>query len=108
MSRGQEKTKKKSEERDVVLRLAVAAMIIWMVIGGIVFAVGVMNPREDPRKGLAKLAQMEEADTAEIDAQIQELESRRACGGRGLGEPDCEREICQFICAWGFHCPGFV
>ena len=74
MSRGQEKTKKKSEERDVVLRLAVAAMIIWMVIGGIVFAVGVMNPREDPRKGLAKLTQMEEADTAKIDAQIQELE----------------------------------
>ncbi len=74
MSRGQEKTKKKSEERDVVLRLAVAAMIIWMVIGGVVFAVDVMNPREDPRKGLAKLERMEEADTAAIDAQIQELE----------------------------------
>lgn len=74
MSRRQEKTKKKSEERDVVLRLAVAAMIIWMIIGGIVFAVGVMNPREDPRKGLFKLTQMEEADTAKIDAQIQELE----------------------------------
>ncbi len=74
MSRGQEKTKKKSEERDVVLRLAVTAMLIWMVIGGIVFAVGVMNPREDPRKGLAKLTKMEEADTAEIDAQIKELE----------------------------------
>ena len=74
MSRGQEKTKKKSEERDVVLRLAVTAMLIWMVIGGIVFAVGVMNPREDPRKGLEKLTKMEEADTAEIDAQIKELE----------------------------------
>ena len=71
VSRGQEKTKKKSEERDIVLRLAVTAMLI---IGGIVFAVGVMNPREDPRKGLEKLTQMEEADTAEIDAQIKELE----------------------------------
>ena len=74
MSRGQEKTKKKSEERDVVLRLAVTAMLIWMVIGGIVFAVGVMNPREDPRKGLEKLTKMEGGDTAEIDAQIKELE----------------------------------
>lgn len=74
MSKGQDKTKKKSEERDVVLRLAVMAMIVWMIIGGIVFAVGVMNPREDPRKGLAKLQQMEKLDTAKIDGQIAELE----------------------------------
>ena len=96
MSRGQEKTKKKSEERDVVLRLAVAAMIIWMVIGGVVFAVGVMNPREDPRKGLAKLERMEEADTAAIDAQIPELEEadstrhgRTGLSARNLPIPMC-------------------
>ena len=104
MSRGQEKTKKKSEERDVVLRLAVAAMIIWMVIGGVVFAVGVMNPREDPRKGLAKLERMEEADTAAIDAQIQELEEAE----RAADEAWANRSPDQFICAWGFHCPGIV
>lgn len=44
MSKGQDKTKNKNEDRDVVLRMAVTAMIVWMVIGGIVFAVGVMNP----------------------------------------------------------------
>ena len=80
MSKGQDKTKKKSEERDVVLRLAVMAMIVWMIIGGIVFAVGVMNPREDPRKGLAKLQQMEKLDTAKIDGQIAELEEAARCG----------------------------
>ncbi len=74
MSKGQDKTKNKNEDRDIVLRMAVTAMIVWMVIGGIVFAVGVMNPLEDPRKGLAKLQQMEKADTEETDRQIKELE----------------------------------
>ena len=51
----QEKKTKKSEDRDIVLRMAVTAMIVWMIFGGIVFAIGVMNPREDPRAGLARL-----------------------------------------------------
>ena len=65
MKKQEKKTKKKtkSEERDVVLRVAVTAMIVWMIFGGIVFAIGVMNPREDPRAGLARLEQMEAADT---------------------------------------------
>ncbi len=76
MKKQEKKTKKKtkSEERDVVLRVAVTAMIVWMIFGGIVFAIGVMNPREDPRAGLARLEQMEAADTDEIDGQIQALE----------------------------------
>ncbi len=75
MKKQEKKTKKtRSEERDVVLRVAVTAMIVWMIFGGIVFAIGVMNPREDPRAGLARLEQMEAADTDEIDSQIQALE----------------------------------
>lgn len=74
VSKKQEKKTKRSEDRDIVLRTAVTAMIVWMIFGGIVFAIGVMNPREDPRAGLARLEQMEEADTEEIDGQIQALE----------------------------------
>lgn len=96
MSKGQDK--KKSEERDVVLRLAVTAMIVWMVIGGIVFAVGVMNPREDPRKGLAKLEQMEKSDAAEIDRQIAELEeAERAADEAWANRPVSEKFADSYV-----------
>ncbi len=98
VSKKQEKKTKKSEERDIVLRTAVVAMIAWMIFGGIVFAIGVMNPREDPRAGLAKLEQMEEADTEEIDGQIQALEeAERAADEAWANRPVNEKYANSYV-----------
>ncbi len=64
----------KNEEKDAVLRMSVAAMIIFLILGGVMVAVGMMNPREDLTKGIEALKRMEEVDAAENDVQIQVLE----------------------------------
>ena len=94
----QEKKTKKSEDRDIVLRMAVTAMIVWMIFGGIVFAIGVMNPREDPRAGLARLEQMEAEDTEEIDGQIQALEeAERAADEAWANRPLSEKFANSYV-----------
>lgn len=63
-----------SEEKDHVLRVAVTVAVILLVIGILIVAVRLMNPRVDTRAGREKLEQMEEVQVSDVDRQIQELE----------------------------------
>lgn len=70
--------KKSDGEEDRVLRFAVMAVILLFVIGIIVVALKLMNPRVDSSDGKKKLAELSKADVVEIDTKIQELEQAEA------------------------------
>lgn len=65
---------RKSEEEDVVLRTAVTAAVVLLVIGIIIIAVKLANPKADTAPGLKRLKQLEQTDVTKTDAAIQELE----------------------------------
>lgn len=70
--------KKRAGEEDRVLRFAVMAVIVLFIIGIIIVAVKLMNPRVDSSEGKKKLAELSEADVQSVEAKIQELEQAEA------------------------------
>lgn len=65
---------KKLEEKDNVLRIAVAIVVVLLVIGIIIVAVKLMNPRVDTDQGTALLKKMDQTDVSSVEKKIQALE----------------------------------
>lgn len=66
--------KKKMGEEDQILRFAVIAVVLLFVIGIVIVAMKLMNPRVDASEGTKKLTELGAADVSAVDARIQELE----------------------------------
>lgn len=66
--------KEGTEEKDRVLRMAIAVVVALFVVGVIVVALRMMNLRVNASEGEKKLAQFEKLDVQEIEEEIRELE----------------------------------
>ena len=66
--------KRRSGEKDRVLRFSVMTVIVLFVIGITVIVLRMMNLRVDASAGEKKLKELSQADVQEIEAKIQELE----------------------------------
>lgn len=66
--------KKRSGEKDRILRLAVMAVIVLFVAGGIVVGIRLLNPRVDATEGRKLLREMEQTDVTSVEKEIQALE----------------------------------
>lgn len=66
--------KKRSGEKDRILRLAVMAVIVLFVAGGVVVGIRLLNPRVDATEGRKLLREMEQTDVTSVEKEIQALE----------------------------------
>lgn len=66
--------KKRSGEKDRILRLAVMTVIVLFVAGGIVVGIRLLNPRVDATEGRKLLREMEQTDVTSVEKEIQALE----------------------------------
>lgn len=66
--------KDSGEEQDKVLRMAVTLVVVLLIIGGIIVAVKLMNPRVDIKEGTKRLEELESADLKTVESRIEELE----------------------------------
>ena len=80
------------EEQDKVLRMAVTAVVVLLIIGGIIVAVKLMNPRVDITEGTKKLKELEKADVKAAEAKINKIEeAERAADEERKSRPVNER-----------------
>ena len=62
------------KEKDHVLRTAVILATVIIVLGGIVVAVRLNNPKQDTTKGRKILSEMDRTDVGKVNKKIQKLE----------------------------------
>lgn len=62
------------KEKDHVLRTAVILATVLIVLGGIVVAVRINNPKQDTTKGRKILSEMDRTDVGKVNKKIQKLE----------------------------------
>ena len=62
------------KEPDHILRTAVMLAVLIFVIGGIIVAVRLNNPKEDTARGTKVLTEMNNVDVAKVNKKIQKLE----------------------------------
>lgn len=93
-----EKKIEKIEEKDNVLRGAVVAVIVLLMIGFLVVVVRMMNPRVDIKQGTAILKQMDQTDVAKVEKKIQKLEEdEREADEEWKNRPAKEKFVNAFV-----------
>lgn len=64
----------RKKKKDHVLRTAVILATVIIVLGGIVVAVRLNNPKQDTTKGRKILSEMDRTDVGKVNKKIQKLE----------------------------------